>query len=39
MYGLGLGLDDWSWWILLGGGSLFLGNIVVEIFSTADGEG
>ena len=38
MYGLGLGLDDWSWWILLGGGALFLGNIVVEIFSTADGE-
>ena len=38
IYGLGLGLDDWSWWILLGGGALFLGNIVVEIFSTADGE-
>lgn len=38
MYGLGLGLDDWSWWILLGGGALFVGNIVVEVFSTADGE-
>lgn len=38
IYGLGLGLDEWSWWILIGGGALFFGNIVVEIFSTADGE-
>jgi hypothetical protein len=35
---LSLGLDHWSGWILLGGGALFIGNIVVEIFSTADGE-
>lgn len=38
MYGLGLGLDDWSWWILFGGGALFFGNIVVEVFSTAESE-
>jgi len=38
MYGLGLGLDEWSFWILLGGGSLFFGNIVVEIFSSAESE-
>ncbi|MBT5391669.1 MAG: DMT family transporter [Euryarchaeota archaeon] len=38
IYGLSLGLDHWSGWILLGGGALFIGNIVVEIFSTADGE-
>ncbi len=38
IYGLSLGLDHWSGWILLGGGALFIGNIVVEIFSSADGE-
>ena len=38
IYGLSLGLDHWSGWILLGGGALFVGNIVVEIFSSADGE-
>lgn len=37
-YGLGLGLVDWSTWILIGGGALFLGNIVVELFTHADSE-
>jgi len=37
-YGLGLGLVDWSFWILIGGGALFLGNIVVELFTHADSE-
>ncbi|MDG1537190.1 MAG: DMT family transporter [Candidatus Poseidoniaceae archaeon] len=37
-YGLGLGLVDWSTWILIGGGTLFLGNIVVELFTHADSE-
>ena len=37
-YGLGLGLVDWSGWILIGGGALFLGNIVVELFTHADSE-
>ena len=38
MYGLGLDLVDWSSWILVGGGALFLGNIVVELFTHADSE-
>ena len=37
-YGLALGLVDWSAWILIGGGALFLGNIVVELFTHADSE-
>lgn len=37
-YGLGLGLVDWSFWILIGGSALFLGNIVVELFTHADSE-
>ena len=37
-YGLGLGLVDWSTWILIGGSALFLGNIVVELFTHADSE-
>lgn len=36
MYGLGLGMVDWSIWILIGGGSLFIGNIIVEFFSTTE---
>jgi len=32
--GLGLGMVDWSFWILIGGGSLFIGNIVVETLGT-----
>tara|TARA_B100001093_G_scaffold141718_2_gene134204 strand:+ start:2674 stop:3645 length:972 start_codon:yes stop_codon:yes gene_type:complete len=38
IYGLGLGLVDWTFWILIGGGALFIGNIGVEIFSNAGGE-
>ena len=38
MYGLGLDLVDWSAWILFGGGALFLGNIVVELFTYGDEE-
>jgi len=38
IYGLSLGLDHWSGWILVGGGALFIGNIVVEVFTTADEE-
>jgi drug/metabolite transporter (DMT)-like permease len=30
-YGLGLGLVDWTWWILIGGGALLLGNLMVEM--------
>lgn len=37
-YGLSLGLDHWSGWILVGGGALFIGNIVVEVFTSADEE-
>ena len=38
MYGLGLDLVDWSPWILVGGGALFLGNIVVEFFTHTESE-
>jgi drug/metabolite transporter (DMT)-like permease len=38
MYGLGLDLVDWSAWILVGGGALFLGNIVVEVLTPCDSE-
>jgi drug/metabolite transporter (DMT)-like permease len=38
MYGLGLDLVDWSAWILVGGGALFLGNIVVEVLTPSDSE-
>lgn len=38
MYSLRLDLVDWSPWILVGGGALFLGNIVVENFTHADSE-
>ena len=38
VYGLSLGLDQWTGWILLGGGALFLGNIVVELFSSGHEE-
>ena len=36
MYGLGLGMVDWSIWILIGGGALFIGNIIVEFFSVTE---
>ncbi len=38
IYGLSLGLDQWTGWILLGGGALFMGNIVVELFSSGHEE-
>ena len=34
IYGLQLGMVDWSIWILIGGGALFLGNIIVELLSS-----
>ena len=33
IYGLQLGMVDWSFWILIGGGALFVGNIIVELLS------
>jgi len=33
---LSLGMVDWSVWIIVGGGSLFIGNIIVEAFGGAD---
>ena len=33
IFGLGLGLVSWSWWIPFGGGVLLFGNILVEITS------
>jgi len=38
IYGLSLGLDEWTGWILIGGSALFFGNVVVEIFTNADEE-
>jgi drug/metabolite transporter (DMT)-like permease len=38
IYGLTLGLDEWTGWILIGGSALFFGNVVVEIFTNADEE-
>ena len=34
LFGLGLGLVSWSWWIPFGGGVLLLGNILVELTSS-----
>ena len=36
LYGLGIDMVDWSIWILVGGGSLFIGNIIVEFFSVEE---
>ncbi len=33
IYGLQLGMVDWSVWILIGGSALFVGNIIVELLS------
>jgi drug/metabolite transporter (DMT)-like permease len=38
IYGLSLGLDQWTGWILVGGGALFMGNIIVELFTAAHEE-
>ncbi|MFZ8906505.1 MAG: DMT family transporter [Poseidonia sp.] len=34
LFGLGLGLVSWSWWIPFGGGVLLFGNILVELTSS-----
>ena len=34
IYGLQLGMVEWSIWILVGGGSLFIGNVIVELLSS-----
>lgn len=33
--GLSLGMVDWTFWIAIGGGSLFVGNIIVETLGTS----
>ena len=38
VFGLGLGLVDWTWWIPFGGGVLLIGNILVEITSPDEGD-
>ena len=38
IYGLGLDMVDWSMWILIGGTSLFIGNIMVELFSNQNSD-
>lgn len=36
VFGLGLGLVDWTWWIFFGGGILLCGNLVVELTNPKD---
>ena len=36
VFGLGLGLVSWTWWIPFGGGVLLLGNILVEVTSPVE---
>ncbi|MGB1485241.1 MAG: DMT family transporter [Poseidonia sp.] len=36
LFGLGLGLVAWTWWIPFGGGILLIGNILVEITSPTE---
>lgn len=36
LFGLGLGLVPWTWWIVFGGGILLAGNILVEVTSPDD---
>ena len=36
IYGLQLGMVEWSIWILIGGGALFIGNIIVELLSNEE---
>jgi len=38
LFGLGLGLVPWTWWILFGGGILLAGNILVELTSPNDDD-
>lgn len=39
VYGLMLGLVPWTWWILVGGGLLLIGNVSVEVRSTIEANG
>ena len=36
IYGLQLDMVEWSIWILIGGGALFIGNIIVELLSNEE---
>ena len=36
VYGLHLEMVEWSIWILIGGGALFIGNIIVELLSNEE---
>ncbi len=36
LFGLGLGLVSWTWWIPFGGGVLLIGNLLVEITSPSE---
>ena len=36
IYGLHLEMVEWSIWILIGGGALFIGNIIVELLSNEE---
>ena len=36
VFGLGLGLVSWTWWIPFGGGVLLVGNLLVEITSPVE---
>lgn len=36
IYGLRLDMVDWSIWILIGGGALFIGNLIVELLSNEE---
>jgi len=38
VFGLGLGLVSWTWWILVGGGVLLAGNLLVEVTSPPELE-
>jgi drug/metabolite transporter (DMT)-like permease len=36
LFGLGLGLVPWTWWIVFGGGILLAGNLLVELTSPSE---
>lgn len=38
LFGLGLGLVPWTWWIVVGGGILLAGNVLVELTSPDESE-
>lgn len=39
LFGLGLGLVPWTWWIVIGGAVLLSGNILVELTSPDESDG